>query len=190
MTPTEFHRLYDKKLRAYVRRTHASFGLPPYMREDMYQACWLSIGRTLKSWRPDGGRSAFNWCASQMKKEMTAVWRAYFCNPKYGWRREINPFIEHLGHREAIDAPVDIDLVIDLKRILVREPRTAQTRRFIWSALNPNSGADLARQHNLTRQAANAALRTTRRHLRASLIEFEDTVFDHTQRSVSDHGEG
>lgn len=173
MTPSEFEKLYARRLRKYARRLTREMGLPSHMREDLYQACWLVVGRLLVKWKPDGGLSAFNWCASQMKREMTAEFRRYHENPAYGWRREMSYFLQPLGDREAVAEDLAIDLKIDMARILNREGRSTNLERFLYNAENPNSGAEMAVEAKQTRQAVNHALRRQKERLAKVLADYQ-----------------
>lgn len=174
VTCTEFEKLYGKKLRRYARRKAAELGLPGHMREDLYQACWLVVGQRLKTWRDDGGMSAYNWCCSAMNREMTAEFRRYHENPAYGWRREMHYFLQAMGDREAVAEDACLDLKIDLHRLIDNLPRGRNLERFIRLAVNEESGAEMALESKQTRQAVNHANRLTAKHLASKLAEFEN----------------
>lgn len=196
MTPTEFEKVYGARLYRYAHFWAKEWKLPAYMRKDLYQAAWLVIGRQLATWEPDGGMSAFNWCASAIKREMTAEFRRYHHNRAYGWRIEIEPFQFPIDEREAVAERVDLDLRLDVNKIVAKQAQTRNLARFLRSAAGDANGTELAHESGQTRQAVNCSLRKMSKALGKALEEFsEDCPSDRpdAQRSVawlSDFREG
>lgn len=172
MTCDEFEKTYRRRLKKYARRLTQELSLPAHMREDLYQACWLVVARQLKSWNPEGGMSAFNWCASTMKREMTAEFRRYHGNKAYGWRREIHYFQQPIGEREGVAEHVNLDLKIDIERLLKKEGINRNTERYLRHAIIGEHGAEMAQEDGQTRQAVNNALRITRKRLQKILEDY------------------
>lgn len=174
MTPTEFEKLYGQRLREYARRWAGEWKLPACMREDLYQVCWLVIPRQLAKWDPQGGMSAFNWCASAMKREITAEFRRYHYNRGYGWRYKISVFQYPIEDREAVAEYVDLDLRIDVNTILAKQPQTRNLARYIRNVAGDASGTDMAAESGQTRQAVNSGLRLTGKALAKPFADFAD----------------
>lgn len=165
MTLQTFFTLFDARVRSYARRTARRFGLPAHVAIDLHQACYLAIPGPLAHWREDGGKSAFNWCASKMRQAMFAEIQRFYGN-KPSWRREIAYVYESMGDREFADEePGDLDLAIDLSRALEADRSVPQVRRFVRAALDPNSGEDMAVEENLSRQAINYSVRCVRKRM-------------------------
>lgn len=188
MTLSEFEKLYGRRLRKYAQRLTYDCGLPSHMKEDLYQACWLVIGRLLKKWSPTGGMSAYNFCCSDMRREMIAEFRRYHGNRGFGWRVELRHVFTPLGDREGIAEDANLDLKIDMQRILENQPKTRNLEHFLRMSVGQEHGAEVAKDEGLTRQVVNHHCRRTRAALKEQFAEFADeapSLLPESRRSIA-----
>jgi len=172
MSPTEFHKTYSRRVRAYAATFCQKWGLPLHIADDLEQACWLGIIDALPYWKPSDGKrahkSAFNWCAPSMRWEMEKVVRTH-----HGMKPSSAGPIEALTDSEDFTAfkgtSVDVESAIDLKRALENDPKPLHVARFVLTAINPNEQATVAVNNRVSRQAICMSVRRTRERLRLAL---------------------
>lgn len=170
MTFDEFMSKYRQRLDSYVSRFCKAFRLPGDLRDDLYQAAQIGVLLQIPSWRDYiGGKSAFNWCATAIRREMEQTVRRH-----HGLKiRSMDPIPrDSLEFEEtmAVDRGYcTIDETLDLKRALTADRKPAHIVRFIATALSPASGADIARFHGISRQAVCMSVSQTRKRLRLAM---------------------
>lgn len=170
MTFDEFYRIYAGRIDAYVKRYSRAVRAPDGLDDDLRQACYLAAFRVLPYWKDmKGGLSAFNWCAAPMKAAMEKTLRSslgYKPSGKAPLKRITGEYIE--GCHEANNG-LSFEETYDLKRILSADKKPQHVLRFIALALSPRSGAELARDSGISRQAIFLANAKTRKRLRMAM---------------------
>jgi len=172
MKTAEFHSTYNRRVRAYAFLMAKKWGLAAHMAEDLEQACWLGILEALPYWRPSDGtrahKSAFNWCAPVMCREMEKVIRTH-----HGMKPLSTGAIVNLTDSEDFASfegrSIDIETAIDLKQALQNDPKPVHVARFVLTAINPNEQATVALGQKISRQAICMSVRRTRERLRLAL---------------------
>jgi DNA-directed RNA polymerase specialized sigma24 family protein len=170
MTFEEFVQSEGVRLESYVLRFGRRFSASASLLADMRQEAHLAAFRALPYWKPkSGNKSAFNWCAGPMRRAMEKALRRELglrpCStgPIRDMRREYDD-ARFLGPTLP-----DMESRLDLQRALVNDRKPAQIMRLIMTALSPMSGADLARDEGISRQAVNLSARRARSRLRLAL---------------------
>lgn len=172
MKPTEFHKTYHRRVRSYAHLMAKKWGLPAHIAQDLEQACWLGIIEALPYWKASDGtrahKSAFNWCAPVMCREMEKVIRTH-----HGMRPLSSGKIEALTDSEDFSTfqgrSIDVESAIDLKQALQNDPKPIHVARFVLTAINPNEQAAVAVNNRVSRQAICMSVRRTRERLRLAL---------------------
>lgn len=175
MTFEQFHLTYKNRVRSYATGYRRKLGLRcSQTADDFEQACWLGVLSALPSWSAIGAdsrirhKSAFNWCAPSMRREMEKQLRVFAGSKPSGTGQIM--FLEDsidFGQFEGID--LDLPALIDLRRAIENDPKPKQVARFVLTAINPNEQATVAVSQKITRQAVCKAVRQTRERLRLAL---------------------
>lgn len=172
MTVREFEDAFSSRVKAYAVLFARKWGLSRVLTDDLYQACWIGICESLPYWKASDGskahKSAFNWCAGPMRKQMERVIRSHF-----GLKPVSKGIIKDLrADLDSTNEPAskpDLDSYIDLKNALENDPKPAHVARFVLTVVNPHERELVARSVRLTRQAVGMSVRKTRERLRLAL---------------------
>lgn len=172
----EFLKTEGNRLEAYISRFARQFGLSDDSKGDLRQEAHLAAFRALQYWRPGNGadesfprKSAFNWCAGPMRRAMETAIKREFGQLPYGREKICDKRAEFNEAHYSVRPAYTIEESIDLRRAIVNDRKPQQIVRLIMTALSPASGADIARDARISRQAISVSNRKAKARLRAAL---------------------
>lgn len=161
---------YGSRINAYVSRFRKAWRLPTDFEDDLRQAAHIGAWGALPYWREGiGHKSAFNWCAGPMRRNMERALRSHHGYKPCGSEAIREVCSEYVEGEYQADMGLGAEETIDLKRILMADRKPAHVVRFIATALSPASGADIARASGISRQAVCISVRQTRKRLRMAM---------------------